>query len=249
MSGPVTTLPCSISAIDEHRRAIYAKDGPGYWVARGAVPPQFVHHMRAVWARAATTRNWEPNRGNGEFRVGSPDASMVIDTPTAKSRSYHCWFWNAPFDEVTQSVAFEAQQYRNYLEGRPPGFGYWPTGDGKATQMFIRQDLLGGDLVPAHVDALDTPPPRGAAAIHTHDPTRLQVTTILSKRGVDYTGEGLIYTLNDGTQVVFEEHEPLEPGDIVFWRHANVHQIRNIRATENGAGYLRMILPVHDLRG
>jgi hypothetical protein len=247
MSGSVTNLPHLLPQINEARRAIYGGDGPGYWVARGAVPQQLVHHIRHIWGTAHQVRSWEPNRGNAEFRVGSPDSTSV-DNATTKSRSYHCWFWNAPFDEVTQSVAFEAQQYRNWLEGRPSNYGYWPLGDGRVAQIFIRQDLLGGDIVPAHLDFGDKPPPRGAASIHTPDPSRLQVTTILSQRGVDYTGDGLVYALNDGREVVFEDHEPLEPGDVVFWRHVNMHQVRNVRATEDGAGYMRIIMPMHDLR-
>jgi len=249
MTGPVTKLPLLLAELDDARRAIFTSDAPGYWVARGALAPQIVNHIRQVWGAAHTVRHWDPNRGNAEFRMGSPDTMSVIDNPNAKMRAFHCWFWNAPFDEVTQSVAFEAQQFRNYLEGRPSNFGYLPLADGKAAQIFIRQDFLGGDIVPAHVDFGDMPPPRGAASIHTPDPSRLQVTTILSKRGVDYTGEGLIYRLNNGTEVVLEDHEPLEPGDIIFWRHVNLHQVRNVKATENGAGYMRIIMPMHDLRG
>ena len=250
MSRPVTNLYTHYDALDAIRMAVYHSDGPGYWVARAAVSDSFIAHMRAIWGGEATQKHWAPLTKNAEVRYGSPNMARVEQNRNGGFRTYHNWFWNTPFDELTQSVAFESQLMRNYLEGREPFHAYVPAGDShQAVQYFIRQDLAGDMLVPFHADIIDTPPPANAAAIHSHDPSRLQITLLLSKRGVDYQGDGLVYTRNDGSEIVLDDEVGLNAGDIVFWRHANRHSIRNIRAINGGLGYLRMIMPVHDLRG
>ena len=75
------------------------------------------------------------------------------------------------------------------------------------------------------------------------DPRRTQVTLFLSKRGVDYSGDGFVFQTNRGARIVFDRDVVVNPGDLVIWRHNNEHAVLNVTSRPGQVGFVRILLP------
>ena len=59
----------------------------------------------------------------------------------------------------------------------------------------------------------------------------------MSEFDLDYKGSGFLFTKNNGETIALETELDLKPGDLVFWRYNNTHQIKSVVALNEKVGF------------
>jgi hypothetical protein len=228
------------AALHPARMALYHSSGPGYIVCRGFIAPEQIAHMQRLWTGVDPAASHTLFPGKTHIYLGCPDY-YVIDADG--SRTFHNFFWNAPLDEFTQTLAVSINVLRNRISGRPPFAELLPHG-GKAVNYRVIVSKNTKTWIAPHRDyaAFDK-----RFEKNKYDPSRLQATLFLSKKGQDYTGTGFRFERNDGQLVSFGTDVPIDSGDLVLWRYNNLHSVEDIATEPGRLGFMRMIFPPEDI--
>ena len=169
------------------------------------------------------------------LKPGSPN--YYTEVPT--KQNFYNPFWNSPTDEVTHEVL---AQLRNQIESRPCFSEIFPVIGSRCVIPRIVITKKGENILAPHSDyGLSESNPANI------DLRRTQATLYLSKFGKDYGGSGFIFTVNQGNQIQMEKELNLNPGDLVIWKYSNTHSIDNIDASEEDAGFVRILFPPEKL--
>lgn len=219
--------------INAIRKELYRSDGPGYYVFKDYLTKEFVDHLLQFWTREIIPENThtkiEQFKKEETFYQGCPNYYY----PNNYGHAFYNYFWNKPVDEVSYAVSMQIQFLRNFVESKNFYTDIFPlTGRSYAYRVVITKG--GSDIVGAHTDWLEK----------NFDPSRLQATLILTKKGVDYEGTGMTLASNDKqTEWVFDGNLEVNPGDLVLWRYNNVHSVKDVSSKDDQLGFIRMIFP------
>jgi hypothetical protein len=222
------------------RMALYHSSGPGYAVFRQFIDPGQVAYMQRFWTGVDPAASHSLFPGKTHIYPGCPDY-YVVDADG--SRTFHNFFWNAPLDEFTHTLSIAISMLRNRISGRAPFAEVLPHG-AKAVNYRVIVSKNTKTWIAAHRDyaAFDK-----RFEKNKYDPSRLQATLFLSKKGQDYTGTGFKFERNDGQLVSFGTDVPVDSGDLVIWRYNNLHSVEDIATEPGRLGFMRMIFPPEDV--
>lgn len=219
----------------EIRKQLYSSDQPGFYVFKNFISQGFVDHMRYFWLNEAPkSKVHKQLTGHIDkakvFYEGCPNYFAITSYGTA----YYNFFWNAPIDEAAHAVSFAINALRNAVEANNNYEFFYPINGNSCSYRIVNTKK--GSPVPPHTDWMGE---------KNFTPKRLQATLILSKKGVDYDGDGMKMLSNDKkNRLVFDSADiPVNPGDLVLWRYNNEHSVDNVSTKEGQIGYLRMIFP------
>jgi hypothetical protein len=167
--------------------------------------------------------------GKGGFYRGCPN--YISHKGNADSTVFHNLPWNVPVSEELHHQITEAHMYRNKLMNMPSTFEL--LGNDKRVLNYRLAITRGGDtIVKPHRDF-----------INPYEPHRLQCTIFLSKYGIDYSGEGFIFFTNAGERIVPAKELDIEPGDLMFWKYTNMHEVANVKSTTHShIGFARILM-------
>jgi hypothetical protein len=222
------------------RLALYHSGGDGYFIVRGFLDSGAVAHMRRFWSGVdpAATHTLFP--GKAHIYSGCPDY-YVVDADG--NRTFHNFFWNAPLDELTHTLATYVAILRNRVSGRAPLSELLPFA-GKAINYRVIISKNAKTWIGPHRDYADF---ERRFEKNRFDPSRLQATLFLAEKGVDYEGTGFKFERNDGRLVAFGTDVEVAAGDLVIWRYNNLHSVEDIRTGTGQFGFMRMIFPPEDV--
>jgi hypothetical protein len=230
----------SEQALHPTRMALYHSSGPGYVVCKGFLTPDQVAYMQRFWTGVDPAASHTLFPGKTHIYPGCPDYYLI---DADGSRTFHNFFWNAPLDEFTHTLSVAVTMLRNRISGRAPFAELLPHA-GKAVNYRV--------IVSKNVKTWIAPH-RDYAAFdrrfekNRFDPSRLQATLFLSKKGQDYEGAGFKFERNDGQIISFGTDVAVEPGDLVIWRYNNLHSVEEISTAPGRLGFMRMIFPPEDV--
>lgn len=216
--------PLSKKHCNEIRRELYHSDGSGYYILSNYLNEKFTEHIVSFWAEYVKEQSFKPK---GQIYYGCPN----YRTSNSNGVSYYNFFWNSPVDEATQEVSFHIQQLRNQVMGRPTYFELQPI-NGRSVSYRVVNTKQGSPVSP-HRDWIGD----------LFDYSRLQATLFLSEHGRDYSGNGLLFTLNNGTEISISQDLDIGRGDLLLWRYNNRHSVENVETNTNQIGFLRIIFP------
>ena len=108
---------------------------------------------------------------------------------------------------------------RNQIEGQPIYSGLHES-TGKAMQYRVCRTVSSGTVVNKHADFFDEyrKDPTGN---HAFDPSRLQLTLMLSQFGEDYSAGGFKLWLKDKSAELIGQDITANAGDLIIWRYSN----------------------------
>ncbi|HWY38381.1 MAG TPA: hypothetical protein VNY73_07460 [Bacteroidia bacterium] len=219
----------------EIRKELYGSNKPGFYILKNFISDQFVKHMRSFWnmeAYKSRTHIHLPESFNKAdlFYYNCPN--YFYKTPYG--HAYYNYFWNNPTDETTHSVSFAVNYARNIIESNNNYEFFYPVNGNCCSYRIVT--TMNGSPVKPHTDWTE-----GEYFV----PRRLQATLFLSKKGIDYTGEGMKMMSNDKkTRYIFDSDEVnLNPGDLILWRYNNEHSVENINTLNDQDGFMRIIYP------
>ena len=222
------------------RREVYHSEGPGYFVFRKFIPIEYTKHIFDYWTKIVV-----PSKSHKKFisrELLKPGSPNYYTESANGSRTFYNPFWNSPTDEVTHEVCFKIAQLRNQIESRPCFSEIFPVIGRRCVIPRIVITKKGENILAPHSDyGLSESNPANI------DLRRTQATLYLSKFGKDYGGSGFIFTVNQGNQIQMEKELNLNPGDLVIWKYSNTHSIDNIDASEEDAGFVRILFPPEKL--
>ena len=229
----------SMDELMEIRNELYHSAGKGYYVIRGFLDSSFSDHIIKFWndelpLSKLTHERIDKMDKSKMFYSGCPN--YVYTNPYGVT--YFNWLWNEPYDEVTYAAAWKISELRNLVMSKNFFLRFFPGKEGRTVGFRVIQTTSGENIVPSHKDWIGET---------FFDPSALQATLILSEHGKDYTGDGMLFTTNQGEQVVLNKDLDLKPGDLVLWRYINEHAVQNIQTTSEQMGFLRIIFPPENL--
>ena len=227
-------------ALRDLRLALYHSKGSGYYVVRQFIDSGHVQHIRRLWSTIDPNDSHERFPGKRYIYRNCPN--YYAHDPHG-NKTFYNFPWNAPLDQLTLALAVQVHVLRNFVTGRMP-----------------YTDLLGGDNGILSYRVVITRNSQTWIAPHQdfvnyerrfekgrHDLTRLQATLFLSEKGLDYEGIGFKLECNDGHPVIFGSDVNMFPGDLVLWRHNNLHSVEDVHSNEGDIGFARMIFPVETI--
>jgi hypothetical protein len=230
------TLRLDESVLAPIKAEIFDKERPGYALLRGFLSPDVVEHMVAFWRRPADRRTHRPYIGKYSIYRGCPN---YVEKSVNGTKSFYNFFWNAPADSLTYSVALQVQLLRNRIEGSDAFREIFPMTERSASFRVV-VNKNGSNLVPAHRDFL---------AADSFDTTRTQVTLFLSEKGKDYSGNGFMFENNQGVKLSMGTDVEVRAGDLMVWRYNNEHAVDVVKATRDQLGFMRVIFPPERVYG
>lgn len=225
------------------RKELYKTDGKGYILFKNFIPEKYVEHIRNFWLyNIDPSKSFKNITGKNNFTFGCPNYCSNKNNDRYFHDMYFNFMWNYPADEVTHQMAFLIMSFLNQIESKPVYSEFYPVMYGGASRpergralSYRVVNTKRGTSVPSHKD------------FHQEDvefdPAKLQATLFLSKKGIDYDGEGFIFETNTGGRVVFGDDVEVEPGDLVVWRYCNLHSVENISTKDEQIGFLRVLFP------
>lgn len=224
----------------EIRKSIYG--GKGFSIFRNFLPIQDLKAIQDCWTSDISFEfsDFIPNR---DVTVGCP--AYLYNRPSPKDFAYCTHIWNEPIDDLLHSYAYQAQMIRNQVEGNPLYQGLHEM-SGKALQYRVCRTVSSGTVVNKHADFFDEfrKDPTGD---HAFDPSRVQLTLILSEYGKDYTGGGFKLWLDEDKPMLFGEDIIVNAGDLIAWRYTVPHEVSDVVVQNATYGFLRVIFPQFDL--
>lgn len=224
------------------RKDIFHSTAPGFFVVKGFAKIKQIEQLRSFWSNKKIQDVFHQFIKNKEVMFGSPN--YMYNKPKEKDFAYCCFFWNEPLCEITHQLVFNAQRLRNEIEGRPCYYGLTAGGE-RHLQYRVCNSRSGGIIVHPHGDFIEQER-KDPTGNHEFDPSRIQATLVLSSKGEDYSGDGFIFTTNQGKKLSFADMG-VKAGDLVLWRYGNIHEVKNLEVNEQQLGFLRVILPMFDL--
>ena len=214
---------------------LYDPNGPGYFVFPKFLSEQNANHITNLYTQSISIKDW--------FKCLPSQRHLYKNCPnyyfprnTINNYSYMHFFWNEPPDDILYSASYQIQILRNIIESRTPFNEFFPLhGKGMTgrSSSYRFCNTRNGSPVPMHQDYVGK----------NLDPKRLQATLFLSQKELDYKGQGMIFTKNNGEEIVLADESPLGPGDLVFWRYNNAHGVRDVQSNGQQKGFIRIIYP------
>jgi hypothetical protein len=229
-----------LTNISEVRKSIYSTKG--FWIVRNFLPQNDLKAIQDCWT-SDIAFDFSDFIANREVKVGSPP--YLYNRPSPDDFAYCTHIWNDPVDELLHSYAYQAQMIRNQVEGNPLYDGLHET-TGKALQYRVCRTTSSGKVVNKHADFFDEfrKDPTGN---HAFDPSRVQLTLMLSNFGKDYSQGGFKLWLNEHAPSLFGEDIPSQAGDLIVWRYSIPHEVSDVVVHNETLGFLRVIFPQFDI--
>jgi SAM-dependent methyltransferase len=176
------------------------------------------------------------------FFDGCPNYSFF----PAGRRVHFNFFWNPPTDTLTYDVGWRIQRLRNQIEGNPASDNYLAmsnsnmpqpgetAGMASATSFRVVGTVDGGGLE-THKD-------------WAHDPSKVQMSLVLSAAGVDYEEGGFLFRKRNGVIVNLSREASLQPGDLLIFRYCMDHGVEPVRTSVGQIGFWRILFPIEAMR-
>ena len=224
------------------RRQLHNEETGGFVVIRDAVSQDEVSHLRQFWLDKSIDREFSNFIANREVSPSSPN--YFYSRPSDEDRVYCCFHWNRPPDQLTHELAYLFHMVRNILEGFPcyHGLGHYSEA---GLQYRVCNHRSNDNIVYPHADYMEMER-RDPAANHKFDPRRLQLTLVLSTAGEHYNGDGFVLSANNGEEFILGDSD-ISAGDLLIWRFNNLHEVRNVKCSDEQTGFMRIIFPVFDI--
>ena len=221
------------------RAKIYHSSGDGYFIFRNFVSREVVQHMRNLWGTVDPNATHRVFPGKENIYAGCPD--YYARYPDGSTIFYNFLFAE-PLDEVTREVSVCVHMLRNRLSGRNAFSDLFGPRNAVSYRVTLNKNFE--NWIAPHTDFLDY---EKRLEKGQYDPSRLQATLFLSRKGEDYSGVAFSMARNDGRQVQFGTDVDIEPGDLAIWKYTNLHGVSQITARPDQLGLLRIIFPIEDL--
>ena len=226
-ASPGGTNACSTRDL---RRELYI--GRGFCVFRSFLSPAQTQNIWRYWEKHQNVerRSYDKHR---DLRSGCSDFS----TRESGVVRHHNFFWNRPLHEFTYETAWKLQLLRNELEGRSAHREFLPHYEASGfpdhycvSSYRVTLTSRGGS-VPVHAD-------------WPQDPSRLQMSLMLTSYGDDYTG-GFSFAKERGEEDVYPLGEALKlrAGDLVVFRYIEMHGVDDVKEVPGGRGFCRLLMP------
>jgi hypothetical protein len=222
------------------RKELYHSTGKGYVVFKDFISKDLVRHLVEFWSDVSKTpgeKGRELSSGSGEIYLNCPNQYRLFEGGK-NGVTFFNYFWNEPHDAFTYELTMQIQILRNIIETKPIYNEIFPINNRSAV-TYVVITKKGENITPFHKDWHE-----GAY----YDPARLQATLVLTKKGIDYNGQGFLLRNNQGKLLEFDSVDfDVNPGDLVFWKYNNEHAVQNV-ASENGQkGFMRILIPPQDI--
>jgi len=224
------------------RSAVY---GPkGYHIVSNFIDKQHLETIKSTWT-SDIRYHFDDFKRNKE--VGPGTSAYAYFRPTTEDFAYCTHIWNDPLDELLHTYAYRAQFIRNHIEGCALYSGLHEA-SGKALQYRVCRTVSAGQVVNKHADFFSEyrSDPTGD---HTFDPSRVQITLMLSDYDKDYTNGGFKLWVMDDEPILFGHDVEARAGDLIVWRYSIPHEVGNVVALDKEIGFLRVIFPQFDTNG
>jgi hypothetical protein len=222
------------------RMKIYHSTGDGYYIFRNFISPAVVKHLRDLWSGVDPVQTHHKFTGNECIYFGCPDSCAQYE---AGNTIFYNFLFAEPLDEVTREVAVCVHMLRNRLSGRNAFSDLNGPHTAVSYRVIINKNYE--EWIAPHRDYLEY---ERRLEKGQYDPSRLQATLFLSKKGEDYDGTAFTLERNDGTQAVFGTDVPVEPGDLVIWKYSNLHGVSHVTTPPGKLGLMRIIFPIYELK-
>jgi SAM-dependent methyltransferase len=230
-----------VEQLAELRKAIYS--GEGYYVLRRFLQPEhatyLVDHWRTRHNPVVITRGFDKSR---LFFDGCPNYSLLDP-----GRSVHFnFFWNSPNDTLSYDAAWRIQRLRNQIEGNSASENYLALSNANMPQPHITDGVASATSyrVVGTVDG-------GSIESHrdwVHDPSKVQMSLVLSSKGHDYGEGGFLFRKRDGSLVNLSQEENLQRGDLLVFRYSMDHGVEAVKSAPGQVGFWRMLFPIETIR-
>jgi SAM-dependent methyltransferase len=225
----------------EIRRTIYS--GEGYFVLRRFLQPEHATYIVDIWREKRNPKVILSGFDKQKlFFDGCPNYSLVVPGRTA----HFNFFWNTPTDTLSYDTAWRIQRLRNQIEGNPTSDNYLALsnanmplpgntkGVASATSFRIVGTVDGGAIEP-HRD-------------WAHDPSKVQMSLVLSSANGDYEKGGFLFRKRDGSVVNLSREANLERGDLLVFRYCVDHGVEAVKSAPGQVGFWRMLFPIETIR-
>lgn len=226
--------------LHEVRNHIYARDG--YYVLRGFLQPEhtkyIVNHWQAHGNSVVLNRKFDKSK---LFYDGCPNYTYV----DGERRVHFNFFWNAPADALTYDSAWRIQRLRNQIEGNPASDNYLPM-----SAANLPKPAMTGVVSATSYRVVGTRT-RGTVEPHKdweHDPSKVQMSLVLSSIDQDYQEGGFLFRKSDGSLVNLSREENLQRGDLLVFRYCYQHGVAPVTTAGDQIGFWRMLFPIESIR-
>ena len=227
--------------VEEIRKEIYNKNG--FHIIRNFIDAKNLLHIRNAWT-SDIAFNFDDFKKNQEIVPGTN--AYAYFRPTKMDFSFCTHIWNRPYDEILHSFAYKAQIFRNEIEGKALYHGLHEA-SGKALQYRVCRTVSDGIVVKKHADffnELRSDPTEN----HSFDPSRIQLTLLLSDFDIDYRSGGFKLWINQTEPILFGDDVRVCAGDLIAWRYSIPHEVSGVKCLDPKFGFLRVIFPQIDIR-
>lgn len=234
-------LLLSADQIAEARHEIYS--GQGYYVLRRFLIPEHVRYIVDHWH---ANNNLVTHKNSFDksklFFEGCPNYSFL----TAGRKVHFNFFWNSPSDTLTYDVAWRIQLMRNQIEGNPVSDNYLALSNSNLPKSGEYSNLASASSfrVVGTVDG-------GGIECHkdwAHDPSKVQMSLVLSAAGLDYESGGFLFRKRTGEIVNLSFEADLQPGDLLIFRYCMDHGVEPVKTTAGQIGFWRLLFPIEAMR-
>lgn len=227
--------------VNEIRNAVYGDKG--FYVSKSFINNDIANAIAEGWTH--NVKYWFSDFiPNKEVEPGTPPYAYF--RPGEDDFAYCSHIWNDPIDERMHEIAYQAQILRNKIEGQPIYYGLHEA-HGRALQYRVCRTVSSGVVVKKHADFFNEfrHDPTGN---HDFDPSRLQLTLMLSTYGKDYVNGGFKLFNKDNGHTLFGRDIEITPGDLIIWRYSISHEVSDVEALNYDYGFLRVIFPLYDTK-
>ncbi len=233
------SLGTSEADLREMRQVLFKTTGDGYVLIKGFLSPELVEHVSGYWNDTPPSPYLFDKEPSAKKHIGQKPFIFQGNHRIC----YHNYLWNRPMDEISHSVCFIVTMLRNQLEQQPIYRHLLPNASRMASYRVVTTHNVQSVEVEEHTDWIED----DLLMRERHLKFLLQGTLFLSSYGKDYEGDGFTFYTNRGEKIRFGPEIPVEPGDLLLWRYANVHGVGANQALPGGRGFSRMLFPYEDI--
>ena len=225
------------------QKTIYRKQG--YCVVKNFLDDLEVNMLKSFWIH-----NKEKDYQFAD-KVKNSDVNihtLPYKIEGGKSRrhtSYCMSVFSSPIDEITHEIIFKAVYLRNKLMDLPIYESLLPS-DEYCQQYRVVISTESGVIVKPHADYLEEERADSLVS-HSYDPSRLQMTLLLTQPGTDFDEQGGFYLKPQNSQRLYSKELDIKSGDLLIWMYNIKHGVDNIVLPAcDSDGFARIIFPLFE---
>ena len=227
----------SPNLLQEMRESLYLSTENGFYIIRGFLSNSNAQHLRKIWTNVPKG-TFPPFPGKHTVYLGGSNGVNI----TGKNVTYWNYPWNLPYDEVSAACSLYIHQILSVLEERSVTDFIYSENVTLAFRVIHTKDKEGEYEIEPHTDFYDPDNKlgRNSLGFPLHNRAKLMATLFLSEPH-EYCQGGFKFRTNFGKDIVIGSGLEVLPGDLLIWRHSNLHSVVPPSPNNNELGFLRLL--------